>query len=209
MEGLRRNSTSFLIASVCLADISLQLLVLFQHQGLVNWYIYWNLIQGHLLEWIVSLVSRLSCIIFLSQKQHSLIEAETNGRHFADDIFNSIFLNENVWTPIKISLKFVPKGLINNIRALDQIMAWRRPGAKPLSEPMMVTLLMHICVTQPQWVNSSPPSAAYTTQIIENGANSVTRRSNFKLVQNTRNTVYVQEYEFPHMCLLLFYDVAL
>ena len=32
-------------------------------------------------------------------------------------------------------------------------MAWHRPGDKPLSEPMMVSLLMHICVTRPQWVN--------------------------------------------------------
>ena len=31
-------------------------------------------------------------------------------------------------------------------------MAWRRPGAKPLSEPMMGTSLTHICVTRPQWV---------------------------------------------------------
>ena len=76
-----------------------------------------------------------------------------NGRHFADDIFNSIFLNENVWTLIKISLKFIPKGHINNIPALVEIMAWRRPGDKPLSEPMMVILLTHICITRPQWVN--------------------------------------------------------
>ena len=67
-----------------------------------------------------------------------------NGRHFADDIFNSIFLNENVWIPIKISLKFVLKDPINNIPALVQIMAWRRPGDKPLSEPMIVNLLTHI-----------------------------------------------------------------
>ena len=33
-------------------------------------------------------------------------------------------------------------------------MAWRRPGDKPLSEPMMDSLLTHICVTRPQWVNS-------------------------------------------------------
>ena len=79
-----------------------------------------------------------------------------NGRHFADDIFKSIFLNENVWIPIKIPLKFVPKGPVNNIPALVQIMAWRRPGDKPLSEPMMVCLTTHICVTRPQWVNSSP-----------------------------------------------------
>ena len=76
-----------------------------------------------------------------------------NGRHFADDIFKCIFFNENVWIPIKISLKFVPKGPINNIPSLVQIMAWRRPGDKPLSEPMMVSLLTHICVTRPQWVN--------------------------------------------------------
>ena len=36
---------------------------------------------------------------------------------------------------------------------LFQIMAWHWWGAKPLSEPMMVRLQTHICVTQPQWVN--------------------------------------------------------
>ena len=35
-----------------------------------------------------------------------------------DAIFKCIFLNENVWIPIKISLKLVPKGPINNITAL-------------------------------------------------------------------------------------------
>ena len=39
-----------------------------------------------------------------------------NGRHFADDIFKYIFLNENAWISLKISLKFVPKGPINNIQ---------------------------------------------------------------------------------------------
>ena len=60
-----------------------------------------------------------------------------NGRHFTDDTFKRIFLNENVRISIKISLKFVPNGLINNIPALVQIMAWRRIGDKPLSEPML------------------------------------------------------------------------
>ena len=80
-----------------------------------------------------------------------------NGRHFADDTFKRIFMNENVRISINISLKFVPKGLINNIPALVQIMAWRRPGDKPLSEPMMVNLLTHICVTRPHWVNTLRP----------------------------------------------------
>ena len=75
-----------------------------------------------------------------------------DGRHFPDDIFKCIFLNENAYISIKISLKFVSRGPINNIPALVQIMAWRRPGDKPLSEPMMVSLLTHICVTRPQWV---------------------------------------------------------
>ena len=75
-----------------------------------------------------------------------------NEHHFADDIFKCIFLNENVSISIKIWLKFVPKGPINNIPALVQIMAWRRTGDKPLSEPMMVNLPTHICVTRPQWV---------------------------------------------------------
>ena len=75
----------------------------------------------------------------------------------ADDIFKCIFLNENVWIVLKISLKFVPKVRINNIPALVQIMAWRRSGDKPLSEPMMVSLLTYICVTRPQWVNSLAP----------------------------------------------------
>ena len=76
-----------------------------------------------------------------------------NGRHFPDDIFKCIFLNENVQISIKISLKFVPKGPIHNIPALVQKMAWRRPRDKPLSEPMLVSLLTHKCVTRPQRVN--------------------------------------------------------
>ena len=75
-----------------------------------------------------------------------------NGHHFADNIFKCIFMNENVWIVFKISLNFVPKGRINNIPALVQIMAWRWWGDKPLYEPMMLSLLTHICITWPQWV---------------------------------------------------------
>ena len=84
-----------------------------------------------------------------------------NGGHFPDDIFKCIFLNENAWISIKISLKFVPKGPINKIPALFQIMAWRRSGDKPLSEPMMVSLLTHICVTRPHWVKRSSCQWSY------------------------------------------------
>ena len=76
-----------------------------------------------------------------------------DGCHFADDIFTCIFFNEYCCILIKFSLKYVRKGPIDNNPALVQIMAWCRSGHKPLSEPMMVILLMHICVTRPQWVN--------------------------------------------------------
>ena len=84
---------------------------------------------------------------------HLHFEAESNGRHFTDDNFKCIFLNGNAWIPIKISLKFVPKSPINNISVLVQIMAWCRPGDKPLSELIMVSLPTHIYVTRPQWIN--------------------------------------------------------
>ena len=60
-----------------------------------------------------------------------------NVHHFANSTFKCISLNGNVWIQIKISLKFVPNGPINNIPSLVQIMAWRRKGDKSSSEPMM------------------------------------------------------------------------
>ena len=74
-----------------------------------------------------------------------------SGQHFADDIFKCISLNKDIWIWIDVSLKFVLTGPINNIPAFVQMMAWRQPGNKPLSEPMMVCLLMHKCVTWPQF----------------------------------------------------------
>ena len=45
-------------------------------------------------------------------------------------------MNEKFRILIQISLKFVPKGPIDNKSALVQVMAWRRSGDKPLSEPI-------------------------------------------------------------------------
>ena len=101
-----------------------------------------------------------------SEQWVNTLRPRQNGRHFGDDTFKRIFMNENVRISINISWKFVAKGLINNIPALVQIMAWRRPGDKPLSEPMIFNLLTHICVTRHQWVNASPPNAAYMRQCI-------------------------------------------
>ena len=82
-----------------------------------------------------------------------------DGRHFADDSFTCIFFNENCCILIKFSLKYVRKGPIDNNRALVQIMAWRRSGDKPLSEPMMISLPTHIYASlglnelTHQWIN--------------------------------------------------------
>ena len=61
-----------------------------------------------------------------------------NGHRLADDICKRIILYEKLLIEIliEISLKFVPKGPIDNNPTLVQIMAWRRIGDKPLSEPM-------------------------------------------------------------------------
>ena len=74
-----------------------------------------------------------------------------NDRNFPD-IFKCIFLNEHIWISTEISPTSVPHGLINNIPVLVQIMVWRQPGDKPLSEPIVVSLLSHICVTRSQWI---------------------------------------------------------
>ena len=76
----------------------------------------------------------------LNRWPFNTLRPRQDGRHFADDIFKCIFVNENVCISINISLKFIPKGPIDNIPALVEIMAWRRLGDKPLSEPMMVRL---------------------------------------------------------------------
>ena len=68
-----------------------------------------------------------------------------NGRHFADNIFNYIFFSEKVWISIMIFLRFVPDGPTNNISS--------NGSYNGLAPTRMVSLLTHICVTQPQWVN--------------------------------------------------------
>ena len=111
-----------------------------------------DLLMHLCISWSSSVYGMVCCWEYHNEPLFNTLRPRQNGCHFAGDICKCIFLNENVWIPIKISPKFVPKGPINNIPTLVQIMAWRRPGDKPLSEPMMVSLLRHICVTRPQWV---------------------------------------------------------
>ena len=98
--------------------------------------------------------TRAGCWLNYVLRIVNTLRRRQNGRRYADDTFKHIFLNENVRISIKISPKFVPKGPINNNSALVHILALRRSGDKPLSEPMMVSLMTHICVTRPQWVKN-------------------------------------------------------
>ena len=79
---------------------------------------------------MLAILSRPQCVNTLGPRQ--------NGHRFPDNSFKCIFFNENVWISIKITMKFIPKGPINNIPALVLIMAWPQSGDRPLSEPMMV-----------------------------------------------------------------------
>ena len=76
-------------------------------------------------------------------KQYTMVWAtlqeRQNGRHFADDVFRRIFVNEKFFILISILLKFVPKGPIDNKPELVERTAWRRLGDKPLT---------HICITR-------------------------------------------------------------
>ena len=73
------------------------------------------------------------------------------------------------WFRIKIPLKFISNGSINNILALVQIMAWRRSGDEPLSESIMIILLTHKCVTRPKWVHHHPQDSLELVRMINPG----------------------------------------
>ena len=136
------------------------------------------------------------------------------GRDKMADIFQTTFSNAFPWMKmfqfcrIKISSKFVSKGPINNNPALVQIMAWRRSGDKPLSEPMMASLLTHICVTRPQWVNIYIfHSISLTRKWVENvsvalvSAKHTVKQLFLFLNKNTRgicqNRLPLPKYHFP------------
>ena len=113
-------------------------------------YLYWVCSRPMALQCgiIVGMWQYTSIMLFSSSNFHVLThEAETKWTqlyrwHFQMHFTEWKYMNFEDF--IKISQKFVPRGPINNISALVQVMAWRRPVDKTLSEPMMVSLLMHI-----------------------------------------------------------------
>ena len=101
--------------------------------------------------------TRPSVILVISQLPLDLYHRTHWGRDKRATVSQTTLSNAFSWMKMlefrfKILLKHVPKGPINNNPALVQMLGWRRSGDRPLSEPMIVSLLTPICVTRPQWV---------------------------------------------------------
>ena len=73
-------------------------------------------------------------LISFGDAQVITLRPKQNGRHFADSTFELIFLHKNWDISSKISLKFSPRGLVNNMPAVIQRMASYPTGIKPFSE---------------------------------------------------------------------------
>ena len=79
------------------------------------------------------------------------------GREEIDAISQTTFSNafywmKMYWFRLRFHWNLFPRVQLTISQHLVQIMAWRRPGDKPLSESMMIISLTHICVTRHQWV---------------------------------------------------------
>ena len=99
------------------------------------------------------------------------------GRDKIDAILQTAFSNTISWMKMfEFRLKFhwslFLKVQLTNIPALVQIMAWRRTGDKPLSEPMMT---MYIWVTRPQWVNLTLLSLEFAVRAFKPSSISIIR----------------------------------
>ena len=79
-------------------------------------------------------------------KQFNTFRLRQNGRHFADDPFKCIFLNETLRILIKMSLNFVPKGPINNIPALVQILAFTDAYMRHSASMSKVVVAAHLVI---------------------------------------------------------------
>ena len=76
----------------------------------------------------------------MSYSTLNTLRPEQDGRHLGHGIFTYIFVNENVWNLIKISLKYVPEGQLDNkstsVWGKDLVLS----GTKLLCEPMLMKI---------------------------------------------------------------------
>ena len=111
-----------------------------------------DVIQQHHQEIVFAIFTPVHCHFRINTstplhcKRLNTLRPRRYGRHFPDDFFKCIFMTENIWISLMISLMFVSKARINNVPALVQIMVWRRPCDKQLSEPITESIMMYICM---------------------------------------------------------------
>ena len=87
-----------------------------------------------------------------------------NGPLFADDMFKRIFFNVNIWISNKISLEYIPRGLIDNMSVLVQIMAWPVQVPSHYLNQCWPSSPMHICSTRGRWVKQHTCKSVSTWQ---------------------------------------------
>ena len=92
-----------------------------------------------------------------SSREHTRNKSEQNCQYFADDIFICILSNENDPILNKISLKFAPKGPIDNESVLVQLLVWRwsayicqpcRFQAIPRAPNLVITVSVNVLTWQ-------------------------------------------------------------
>ena len=135
---------------------------------------------------------------FFTHISLNTVRPRQNEQHFADDIFKRIFVNENVWISIKISLKFVPKGQTNNIPALVPIMAWRRSGDKPLSEPMIVhrRIYASLCLNQLNIITETHNQNKHKSYMLKPCIEILTQI----MIEEKTSCTRIFFHEIPHHC---------
>ena len=89
--------------------------------------------------------------------QGDILRARRNGRHSTDDIFKFIFMNRICRILIQILLKCVPKFPINDKPTVVHIMALHRTGDNHYLSQWWPIVMIPICVTRTQWVNTLAP----------------------------------------------------
>ena len=121
---------------------------------------------GHNRPWCMSYQNYviLHWLLFHGTQFYNIntLRPRQNGGHFPDDIFKWIFLMEMYEFRVEQHWSLL---LGDNFSTLVQIMAWHRSGDIPMSEPMMDTLLTHVCVTRPQWLNILSVKCIYAVLI--------------------------------------------
>ena len=103
---------------------------------ILKWSFYWKNLNIFIKKNAFESNWKMAAMWFKPQCVNTL-RLKQNDQLLSDNTLKYIFMKENVWILIAISWKYVPWDRIVNKPSLAQIMAWRRRGDKPLSEPKM------------------------------------------------------------------------